>query len=111
MCNTCDLALNLSAPETFWQLFMEKEFMRALVLSEQANCSEFISTQMSADKTSDRRLTFVEENAVQYTAGYMYHIRKLERIKTQNSIECMRALREMAGKPSTCDTASHSQSK
>ena len=110
MCNTCDLALNLSAPETFWQLFMEKEFMRAPVLSEQANCSESISTQMSADKTSDCRLTFVEEMQCN-TQLDIRIIRKLERIKTQNSIECLRALREMTGKPSTYDTASHSQAK
>ena len=62
MCNTCDLALNLSAPETFWQLLM---------LSEQEKCGVSTSAQMSADSTYDRRLTFVEENAVRYTAGYV----------------------------------------
>ena len=48
---------------------------------------------------------------MRYTAGYV--IRKLEskssRLKTQESIECLRALREMAGKLSTRDTASVSQ--
>ena len=35
-------ALNLSAPETFWQLLMEKEFLRSLILSEQAHCGASI---------------------------------------------------------------------
>ena len=34
MCNACDRALTLSAPEMFWQLLMEKEFLRSLMLSE-----------------------------------------------------------------------------
>ena len=105
-------ALNLSAPETFWQLLMEKEFLRSLILSEQAHCGASTSAQTSTDSTSDHRLTLVEENTVRYTAGYV--IRKLEskysRLKTQESIECLRALREMAGKLSTRDTASVSQS-
>ena len=66
MCITCDQALNLSAPETFWQLLMEKEYLRSLILSEQAHCgaSTCTSAQTSTDSTSDHRLTLVEENAV-----------------------------------------------
>ena len=34
ICSTCDKALKLSATETFWQLLMEKEFIR-MMQSEQ----------------------------------------------------------------------------
>ena len=95
MCNACDQALTLSAPEMFWQLFMEKEFLRSMIPSEQANWIASTTAQMSADSTSDRRLTFVEANAVRYTAGYV--IRKLEsKYSCLKTIECLRALREKA---------------
>ena len=112
MCKTCDLALNLSAPETFWQLLMEKEFLKSVMLSEQANSSASTSAETLPDSASGGTLTFVEENAVRYTAGYI--IRKLEakysRQHTHESKECLQTLREMAGKLSTRDTASGSHS-
>ena len=55
-------ALNLSAPETLWELLMEKEFLRSLILSEQAHCGAATSAQTSTDSTSDHGLTLVEEN-------------------------------------------------
>ena len=112
ICKACDVALNLSAPETFWQLLLEKEFLKAITMSEQAQASS--STAQTSDSTSARQLTFVEENAVRYTAGYI--IRKLEKKyshkNTQENMECLRALREMAGKLSTRpqDATSCSQS-
>ena len=107
MCITCDQTLHLSASETFWQLFMEKEFLKTLTLSEQSHSS----TSSPSVETSDRRLSVVEENAVRYTAGYV--VRKLESkysgMKTQESIECLRALREMGGKLMSREKESVSQ--
>ena len=73
--STCDKALKLSAPETFWQLLMEKEFIR-MMESEQETCTRLV-TECSPGSTPARHLSYVEENAVRYTAGYV--VRKLER--------------------------------
>ena len=73
MCNTCDKALNLTAPETFWQLLMEKEFIEMMMSQQQTSHT---SSAHSSDSSPSRSLTFIEENAVRYTAGYV--VRKLE---------------------------------
>ena len=105
ICNTCDKALNLAAPETFWQLLMEKEFI-AMMVSQQQNSGTCTSATHPSDSTSSRNLSFIEENAVRYTAGYV--VRKLEHKyshqSTQEAIECCTALKEMAGKLKTRDT-------
>ena len=63
--------------------------------------------------SGSRELTHVEENAVRYTAGYI--IRKLHkkysRQKSQEEIECSKALKEMAGKISTCPVTSEHHSR
>ena len=68
-CDTCDKAMGLSAPDLFWQLLLEREFL-AKISQQQA-----IVTADSSTSSSPRKLTYVEENAVRYTAGYV--IRKL----------------------------------
>ena len=109
---SCVIALNLSAPETFWQLLLEKEFLKVVTASEQAQASSSSLQRLTSKSTSARQLSFVEENAVRYTTGYI--IRKLEKKYsqkiTQENIECLRALREMAGKLSTQNTSAYSQS-
>ena len=40
ICKARDFALNLSSPETFWQLLLEKEFLKALTMSEQAGANK-----------------------------------------------------------------------
>ena len=101
MCNTCDKALNLAAPETFWQLLMENG-----KLCEQQTSGASMSAAHSSASTSPRSLSYIEENAVRYTAGYV--LRKLERKyccrNTKESTECSMALKEMAGKLTTRDT-------
>ena len=53
-------------------------------------------TSPASVATCSRQLTYVKENAVRYTAGYI--IRKLQnkfsRQKTQEEIECSRALKK-----------------
>lgn len=102
LCSRCDLALDLHAPETFWQLMMEKEFLHQLCVYE----STLTKAQTSSESTSNpepppRTLSLIEENAIRYTAGYV--IRKLERKYSKKTsppyaAECMALLREMAGK-------------
>ena len=92
LCDRCDKDMGLTAPDMFWQLLMEKEFI-AIVTKQQAS-------QSGVSTSSPRKLTYIEENAVRYTAGYI--IRKLEgkysRIKTEEAAECCTALQEMGGK-------------
>ena len=66
-CDRCDNDMSLTAPDMFWQLLMEKEFI-AIVTEQQAS-------QSGVSASSPRKLTYIEENAVRYTAGYI--IRKL----------------------------------
>ena len=92
-CDTCDKAMGLSAPDLFWQLLLEREFL-AKVSQQQATVTANPSTS-----SSPRKLTYVEENAVRYTAEYV--IRKLETKYSRSSSEvgsqCCTALREMGG--------------
>ena len=108
ICSTCDKALKLSGPETFWQLLMEKEFIR-MMESEQETCTRSV-TECSPGSTPARHLSYVEENAVRYTAGYV--VRKLERKyfrqKTHEGNECSIVLK--AGKLNTRDSRSEQQS-
>ena len=94
MCDSCDKVLNLEAHEIFWQLLMEKEFI-GQVLKALPTSTESMSTA-----SCSRVLTYIEENAIRYTAGYV--IRKLEnmyaRRKEEHDSQCTAALREMAGK-------------
>ena len=94
LCIALDKSLDLNAHETFWQLFMEKEFLRQVINS----LSPPQPSTSSAETT--RELSKVEENAIRYAAGYV--IRKLEtkysKQKTESSMECTQALQEMAGK-------------
>ena len=101
MCDSCDKALSLKAPETFWQLLMEKEFLGQLASQQQ---TPHVSTTSSSD-TISRQLTFIEANAVRYTAGYIVRKveRKYSRQATQEGIECTAALKDMAGKLKTRD--------
>ena len=98
ICKACDVAL-------------EKEFFKALLISEQSQTSSS-SPAERPESTSVRKMTFVEENAVRYTAGYI--IRTLEtqfsQKSTQENIECLRVLKEMAGKLRAKDTTSCTQS-
>ena len=107
ICSTCDKALKLAAPETFWQLLMEKEFIR-MMQSEQETYSASVP-DCSPGSTSARHLSCVEENAVRYTAGYV--VRKLERKyshqNTHEGTECSTVLKEMAGKLNTRDSTSY----
>lgn len=93
LCDRCDKHFSLTAPNMFWQLLMEKEFI-AVVTEQQ------LASQSGVSTSSPRKLTYIEENAVRYTAGYI--IRKLEgkysRLKTEEAAECCTALREMGGK-------------
>ena len=104
MCDSCDKALRLKAPETFWQLLMEKEFNGQLVSQQQTSHT---CTASYCDLSVPRKLTFIEENAVRYTAGYI--VRKLERKysrqSTPEAIECTTALKDMAGKIKTRDAS------
>ena len=96
MCRTCDKALNLEGPEIFWQLLIEKEFIGQLTSELQAADS----SSSSSEPCSSRTLSHVEENAVRYTARYV--VRKLEqkytKRDTQEAVEHVAALREMAGR-------------
>ena len=62
MCSVCDKALSLGGHEIFWQLLMETEFIRQLTTQTQAD------PVVTASPCSFRNLSFVEENAVHYTA-------------------------------------------
>ena len=97
LCDTCDKAMGLSAPDMFWQLLLEREFL-AKICQQQATVTADPST--STSPPSPRILTYVEENAVRYTAGYV--IRKLEKKYSRSSSEvgtqCCTALREMGSK-------------
>ena len=55
MCDTCDKALSLAAPETFWQLLLEKEFI-AMMVSQQQNSGTCTSATHPCDSTSSRTL-------------------------------------------------------
>ena len=106
ICHECDTALNLKAHEAFWQLLMEKEFIRQV--------TDTLKHPASASVVScSGNLTLVEENAICYTAGYI--IRKLEtkysKQKKLEGIEWTRALKEMAGKLSTRPETSEHQSR
>ncbi len=98
MCNEYDKSIDLKAADILWQLVMEKLFLRQMisVLDVHVNDSSRAST------SGVRQLSFVEKNAVRYTAGFVIY--KLEkkysklRIQTQESVECVAALREMAGR-------------
>ena len=100
MCSVCDKALSLGGHEIFWQLLMETEFIRQLTTQTQGD------PVITATPCSFRNLSFVKENAVRYTAGYI--VRKLEqkysKQTTQEAIECTAALKEMAGKLKTSST-------
>ena len=93
--------------ETFWQLLMEKEFIR-MMQSEQETYSASVP-DCSPGSTSARHLSCVEENAVRYTAGYV--VRKLERKYSHQNIhegtEWSTILKEMAGKLNTRDSTSY----
>ena len=108
LCDTCDKNLNLAAPDIFWQLWMEKEFITMISQQEASHSS---ATDLSI--SSPRKLTYVEENAVRYTAGYV--IRKLEskysRLTTEEASECCTALREMGGKLITSEHQSSDWTK
>ena len=97
LCDTCDKAIGLSAPDLFWQLLLEREFLEK-ISQQQATVTADPST--STSPPSPRILTYVEENAVRYTAGYV--IRKLEKKYSRSSSEvgtqCCTALREMGAK-------------
>ena len=110
ICSTCDKALKLSAPETFWQLLMEKEFIR-MMESEQETCTRSV-TECSPGSTPAPHLSYVEENAVRYTAGYLVRKpeRKYFRQKTHEGNQCSIVLKEMAGKLNTSDSRSEQQS-
>ena len=94
LCIALDKSLDLNAHETFWQLFMEKEFLRQVINS----LSLPQPSTSSAECT--REVSKVEENAIRYAAGYV--IRKLEtkysKNETESSAECTQALQAMAGK-------------
>ena len=142
LCIECERALDLtpSAQDTFWQLVMEKEFLNSLELYEKsrsrpttASSSSPTSTSVSSPGPSSsasspqsslasgsvnadlpsKSLSFVEQNAVRHTAGYV--LRKLESKysqskQEQSSVEILRALREMGGKLSERSTDQSSQS-
>ena len=55
---------------------LEKEFLKVVTASEQAQASSSSLQRLTSKSTSARQLSFVEENAG-YTAGYI--IRKLEK--------------------------------
>ena len=63
-----DKALDLRAHEIFWQLLMEGKFINQVV----AKFTSFPSTDTAS---GSQGLTYMEENAIRYTAGYV--IRKL----------------------------------
>ena len=96
LCKALNKSLDLNAHESFWQLFMEKEFLRQVI-------SSLIQPEPSSSSaeapTPREQLSNVEENAIRYAAGYV--IRKLEtkysKQKTESSRECTQALKEMAG--------------
>ena len=106
LCKGCDAALGLNAHDIFWQLLLENQFLKQVI-----NSLKLTSHPTTA--SGSRELTHVEENAVRYTAGYI--IRKLHkkysRQKSQEEIECSRALKEMAGKISTCPVTSEHHSR
>ena len=54
MCDSCDKVLNLEAHEIFWQLLMEKEFIRQ-VLKALPTSTEFMSTA-----SCSRVLTYIQ---------------------------------------------------
>ena len=62
----------------------------------------------SSDSSSSYNLTFIEENAIRYLAGYV--VRKLElkfsRRSTQEAAECIRVLKDMGGKLKSRETIS-----
>ena len=104
MCIDCDKALNLNASEMFWQLLLEKEFIRLVI----DFFSQTVSPTLGICTSKEFQFTNIEENAIRYTAGYV--IRKTElkysKQKTQEGIQCTTALREMGGILSTRLSAS-----
>ena len=66
MCSKCDKSVGLKAPEILWQLLMEKLFLRKLVSVLHGNDSNESS---GASPSGERKLTFIEENAIRYTAA------------------------------------------
>ena len=93
-CKKCDKAMELNAHEMFWQLFLEKGFLREV--------NKALKPSLASDTacaSRPREVSDVEENAIRYIAGYV--IRKLEvkyaKQKTESGMECTTALKEMAG--------------
>ena len=65
ICHECDTALNLKAHEAFWQLLMEKEFVKQV--------TDTLKHPVSTSAAScSRNLTLLEKNAIRYTAGYVH---------------------------------------
>ena len=106
-CKQCDEALSLEADEMFWQLFLERGFLREV--------TKALKPTLAVDATGASRsaeVTDIEENAVRYTAGNI--IRKLEnrysKEKTESGIECTRTLRDMGGQLHTRSKSSDQRS-
>ena len=79
--------------------------------SEQETCTRSV-TECSPGSTPACHLSYVEENAVRYTAGYLVRKpeRKYFRQKTHEGNQCSIVLKEMAGKLYTSDSRSEQQS-
>ena len=107
MCQNCDDALHVKAHVAFWQLFMEKEFIGHIMdaLKPTSTADADVCTSQAKE---GRNLTFVEANAVRYTAGFI--IRKLQtrytKQKGEEAQQCAKALKEMAGKLSQLQSPS-----
>ena len=80
---------------------METEFL--------AKVNEEMNTSKDSSESSlcPRALTYVEQNAIYYTAGFVVRklLRKYSGNKNQKEVECTRTLKEMASKVSKSPTA------
>ena len=109
ICSRVNKVLEIKTPEILWQLLLERLFLMQLESALQIG-----SSSLSVVPEGVRQLTLVEENAIRYTAGYV--IRQLERMyskfnsPTQESTECIAALRKMTERLTPSD-ASQIQSK
>ena len=109
ICSRVNKVLEIKAPEILWQLLLERLFLMQLESALQIG-----SSSSSVVPKGVRQLTLVEENAIKYTAGHV--ICQLERryskfnSPTQESKECIAALRKMAGRLTPSD-ASQIQTK
>ncbi len=95
--------LGLKVPEILWQLIVEKEFVYYLN-------THLVPEKIYQSSTVDndpRELSFIEKNAVRYTAGFVIHklLERYKKVNTKEGIECVAVLNDMGRKMKTDEPA------